>query len=110
MNQRIIRNCSLLICLMPIVLACESTGQHVTDWGEITLAPGDTGSCTSNPCRVFLQMPKGTGSYEVTGNEVKLGSFPAGKTVSIGSFFESHTIKFPGTEIPPAYIYIPNVR
>jgi len=102
MNQQRLRNCSLLIGLVPVLLACVTTGRHVSDWGEIMLAPGDTGFCASNPCRVFLQMPKGAGTYIVTGNEVKIGAFPAGKTVSIGSFFESNAIKYPGTDIPPA--------
>jgi hypothetical protein len=88
-------------------MGCATTGRHVTDWGEITLSPGDTGTCQSNPCRVFFRMPPGEGTYRVTANEVKVGDFPAGKTVSLGSFFESNAIKLPGTAVPPTYIYIP---
>jgi hypothetical protein len=87
--------------------ACASTGRHVTDWGEIDLAPGDTGTCQSNPCRVYFQMPPGKGTYLVTANEIKVGDFPAGKKVSLGSFFESNAIKLPGTRFPPTYVYIP---
>jgi hypothetical protein len=79
----------------------------VSDWGEITLAPGDTGTCLSNPCRVFFQMPPGKGTYRVTANEVDLGNFPAGKTVTLGSFFESNAIKLPGTDVAHTYVYIP---
>jgi len=89
------------------LVACASTGRHVTDWGEISLAPGDTGTCQSNPCRVYFQMPTGKGTYLVTANEIKVGDFPAGKKVSLGSFFESNAIKLPGTRFPPAYVYIP---
>jgi len=99
-----------LACLMgaiALLSGCATTGNFVTDWGEITLSPGDTGSCQSNPCRVFFRMPPGTGSYLVTANEIKVGDFPAGKTVSLGSFFESNAIKLPGTTFPPTYIYIP---
>jgi hypothetical protein len=101
------RNASLLICVVALLSACASTGRHVTDWGEITLAPGDTGTCQSNPCRVFFEMPPGDGTYTVTANEVKVGDFPAGKKVSLGSFFESNAIKLPGTDVPATYIYIP---
>ncbi len=86
---------------------CVSTGNHVTDWGEITLSPGDTGSCTSNPCRVFFKMPPGDGTYKVTGTGFTIGEYPAGKTVVIGSFFESSAIKVEGAGVPPAYIYVP---
>lgn len=110
MKRKTLHNCALLIGLVPVLMACETTGRNVTGWGELTLAPGDTGTCQSNPCRVFLEMPQGTGTYLVTANEVEIGDYPAGKTVSIGSFFESNAIKFPGTKFPPAYIYIPNVR
>jgi len=97
---------ALLIGTLPLLVACTSTGRHVSDWGEITLMPGDTGSCLSNPCRVFFQMPPGEGKYLMTANEVKVGEFPAGKKVMIGSFYESNALKFPGTDIPHTYIYV----
>jgi hypothetical protein len=61
----------------------------------------------SNPCRVFLRIPPGDGTYTVTANEIKVGDFPAGRTVSLGSFFESNAVKFPGTDIPNTYVYVP---
>lgn len=97
----------LLGGLLPLLVACISTGRQVSDWGEITLAPGDTGTCLSNPCRVFFEMPPGKGNYLVTANQVKVGEFPAGKTVMLGSFFESNAIKLPGTDVPNTYVYVP---
>jgi hypothetical protein len=99
-----------LLALAALPLSCASTGKHVSDWGEINLAPGDTGNCWSNPCRVYLQMPPGQGPLVVTANEISLGAFPAGQRVSIGSFFESNAIKIPGAGVPPAYVYIPQVK
>jgi len=96
--------------LAALTLSCASTGRHLSDWGEITLAPGDTGNCWSNPCRVYLELPAGQSPVVVTANEVRLDSFAPGQRVSIGSFFESNAIKFPGTGMPPAYVYIPPVR
>jgi hypothetical protein len=43
----------------------------------------------------------------VTGNEVKIGDFPARQTVSLGSLFESNAIKVVGADAPPVYVYIP---
>ncbi len=96
-----------LIAAAILFSGCTSTATYVSDWGEITLAPGDTGTCSSNPCRVFFQMPAGTGTYTVTGTGFTIGEYPAGKTVNLGSFFESSAIKVEGAEVPKTYIYVP---
>lgn len=90
-----------------LLVACASSGEHVTGVMQITLKPGETGTCQSSPCQVSFVMPPGTGTYEVTGNEVKIGDFPAGQTVSLGSLFGSNAIKVVGADVPTAYVYIP---
>jgi hypothetical protein len=52
-------------------------------------------------------MPAGTGSFEVTANEVRVGDFPAGQTVSLGEYYASQAFKVKGAGVPPAYVYIP---
>jgi hypothetical protein len=101
---------ALSICLMPILTSCTSTGRHVSDWGGITLAPGDTGNCLSNPCSIYFQMPAGTGTYLVTANQIRVGRYPAGQKVGLGGFYESSSIRVPEAKVPPAYVYIPNVH
>ena len=96
-----------LIAAAVLFLGCTSSATFVSDWGEITLAPGDTGTCSSNPCRVFFEMPAGTGTYTVTGTGFTIGEYPAGQTVSLGSFFESSAIKVEGADVPKTYIYVP---
>ena len=98
---------ALLVGTSVLLAACASSGEHVTGVMQITLKPGETGTCQSSPCQVSLVMPPGTGTYEVTGNEVKIGDFPAGQTVSLGSLFGSNAIKIVGANVPPAYVYIP---
>jgi hypothetical protein len=89
--------------------ACTSTGDNnITGFDTLTLAPGDTGQCESSPCRVFLKMPAGTGSYEVTGNEATVGTYPAGKTADLGSFDQSQAFAIKGMGVPKAYAYISN--
>jgi hypothetical protein len=105
-------------CLTPVLLggalgllsACATTGKDVQGFDQITLAPGDTGNCTSSPCQVFLQIPAGNGNYEVTGNEVKIGTFPAGQTAALGSYWQSQAFQIRGLNVPKAYAYIPNQR
>jgi hypothetical protein len=98
---------ALLAGTSVLLVACASSGEHVTGVMQLTLKPGETGTCQSSPCQVSLVMPPGTGTYEVTGNEVKIGDFPAGQTVSLGSLFGSNAIKVVGADVPPAYVYIP---
>jgi hypothetical protein len=105
--NRSLAGLTAFLCAAALLAGCATSGRHVSDWGEITLAPGDTGTCMSNPCRVYFEMPPGDGTYRVTANEVTVGEFPAGETVSLGSFFESNAIKLPGTNVPHTYIYVP---
>lgn len=110
MNSRIPQNARRLLSTalgLMILTGCASTGQHVSGAIQVTLKPGDTGNCDTNPCQVDFQMPPGSGRYQVTGNEVEIGVFPAGQMVSLGSFSESNTIKVVGANVPAAYVYVP---
>ncbi len=93
------------LCLLS---GCVSTtGQFPSGWGEVTVAPGDTGTCLSSPCRVFFQMPPGKGSYPVTVRHIQVGAFPAGEKVNLGHFVETSAIRVEGTDAPAAYVYVP---
>jgi hypothetical protein len=98
---------SLLALATMCLGACATHGRFVSDWGQITLAPGDTGTCSSNPCQVFFKMPPGEGTYTVMGTGFTIGQYPAGETVNLGGFFESSAIKVQGANVPKAYIYVP---
>ena len=87
--------------------ACAGSPNQPTGVISITVKPGDTGTCESAPCQVTLVMPPGKGSYEVTGNEVKVGTFPAGQTVSLGGYWSSQNFVIVGAGVPPVYVYIP---
>jgi hypothetical protein len=86
---------------------CASSANNPTGVISITVKPGDTGTCESSPCQVSLIMPPGNGTFVVTGNEVKVGSFPAGQTVNLGGYWNSQAFKIVGAGVPPAYVYIP---
>jgi hypothetical protein len=93
---------------LSVLTACASSGDEVSGAMQVTIKPGDTANCDSSPCQVSLQMPPGSGTYEVTGNETKIGDFPAGETVSLGNLWESNAIKVVGANVPTAYVYIPS--
>lgn len=89
---------------------CGNPSKDPTGIIDITVKPGDTGDCESTPCQVKLVMPAGTGSYEVTANEVRVGTYPAGQTVNLGNFWQSQKFTIVGAGVPPAYVYIPAER
>lgn len=93
-----------------LLAACAAPGTSVQGFDQVTLAPGDTGNCISTPCQVLLKMPPGSGTFEVTGNEVKVGTYPAGQVASLGSFWESQAFEIKGANVPKAYAYIPSTR
>lgn len=80
----------------------------ISGFDEVTVAPGDTAQCQSNPCRVFLKIPAGDGSVTVTGNEVTWGTYPSGQTADLGQVFNSTGFELQGTGLPKAYVYMPN--
>ncbi len=86
---------------------CASSPHDPTGVISITVKPGDTGTCESTPCQVRLVMPPGTGSFEVTGNEVRVGTFPAGQTVNLGGYWHSQKFAIVGAGVKPAYVYVP---
>jgi len=89
-----------------VLTACASSPNDPTGVISITVKPGDTGTCESSPCQVNLIMPPGQGNFEVTGNEVRVGSFPAGQTVNLGGYWQSQKFAIVGAGVPPAYVYI----
>ncbi|WP_295455845.1 hypothetical protein [uncultured Thiodictyon sp.] len=103
------------LTLAPILTAlalagCAASPNQPTGVIDITVKPGDTGTCESTPCQVKLVMPPGKGTYEVTGNEVRVGTFPAGQTVALGGYWQSQKFAIVGAGVPPVYVYIPADR
>jgi hypothetical protein len=98
-----------LLCLLA---GCASSGggdNSISGFDSITLAPGDTGTCDSSPCTVFLKMPAGSGSYEVmSSSDGSVGRYPAGQTAKLGSFWSSQAFTIKGMDAPKAYAYIPS--
>ena len=72
----------------------------------VTVKPGQTANCATSPCAISLVMPAGSGSYEVTGNSVTIGTYPAGETVNLGNYYQSQALAVEGADVPKAYVYI----
>lgn len=96
-----------LATALALVGGCASSPNDPSGSISITVKPGDTGTCATSPCQVSLQMPPGSGSYEVTGNQVKIGTYPAGQTVNLGNYWNTQRFDIVGANVPATYVYIP---
>lgn len=75
---------------------------------SVTVGPGDGGSCRSTPCRIFYRMPDLGRDASVVVNSFKVGTFPSGKVVDLGSFSDTSVrISIPGSDVPTAYVNLP---
>jgi len=97
---------AITICL--VTLASSSTiASGTNNFGEITLEAGSSGSCISSPCKVYFVMPPGSGSYVVLANNMKVGSYPAGETVSLGGYWTGlTTFKVVGSDVGPTRLNV----
>ena len=86
---------------------CSGLERNPTGAITVTVKPGDTGQCAIAPCRILLEMPPGDGEYRVTGNQITLGTYPAGKTVNLGDFYAPQAIEIVGAGVPRAFVYLP---
>jgi hypothetical protein len=86
-------------------VACTTT---LLPDSDISRGPGETGSLNSTPCRVYFTMPPGKAAYKVTRTGFTIGDYPAGRTVTLGSFFQSTAIRVAGPGVPPAYVDVPD--
>jgi hypothetical protein len=100
---------ALLCLLIGSAATLQAGDKDISGFDEITLAPGDTGTCNSSPCTVYLKMPPGEGTYEVmSSGDGRVGEYPAGETVKLGSFWSDQAFTIKGMDVPKAYAYIPN--
>jgi hypothetical protein len=100
---------AVLCALAGIASMVQAGDNSISGFDEITLAPGDTGRCNSSPCTVYLKMPAGEGSFEVmSSGDGRVGAYPAGETVKLGSFWSDQAFTIKGMDVPKAYAYIPN--
>jgi hypothetical protein len=90
--------------------ACTGLTRNPSGAMSVTVKPGDTGTCAIAPCQVYFEMPPGKGDYRVRGTAFDYGTYPAGKTVNLGGFYEPIVIGVIGMDVPKAYVYIPIYR
>ena len=107
MNSRC--NHVLAVAALAALSGCSSNPVCDTDDGNydvITLCPGASRTCAAVPCTVYYEMPDGSGDYQVIGNGIRIGGFPAGEKVNLGSYWESYYFDIEGANVPRSYVFI----
>lgn len=95
------------LSILMLLGGCASTPNEETGFDKVTVKPGQTASCETRPCKIMFEVPAGSGTVEVTGNQTRLGDYPAGQTSEVGSFWQSQEIEIKGSDLPAAYVNIP---
>ncbi|MDJ0739292.1 MAG: hypothetical protein QNJ91_06220 [Gammaproteobacteria bacterium] len=75
---------------------------------EVTVRPGTSAICTSDPCTVYFETPAGSGTHTILQNgSIKAGVATGGERVLLGVFSnESFVYHVEGTDLPAAYLTV----
>jgi hypothetical protein len=95
------------VAVAAVLWSCAGVRTGPSGALSVTVKPGETGTCAISPCEILLEMPPGDGEYLVRGRGFDYGRYPAGKTVSLGNFYEPQSIEIIGAGVPKAYVYLP---
>ena len=94
-------------------LAVISSGSVATNNGpnnffEVTVRPGTSVLCTSDPCTIYFETPAGSGTHNILQNgTVVAGVAIGGKRVLLGEYSnDSLVFRVEGTDLPPAYLTV----
>lgn len=91
------------------VLASGSlAGNAANTFGEVTVSPGASVQCMSDPCTVYFETPSGSGTHNILQNgTIKAGVAIGGQRVRLGEYSdESVVFRVEGTDLPAAYLTV----
>ena len=111
-NRKSLYNVLPRIAMAAIASAVTTTclaNDSARNFGEVTLSPGISLVCTSDPCTVFFQMPPGSsGTHSILQNGmVKAGEVTGDQPVSLGQYSnQSVVFHVDGSDLLPAYLTV----
>lgn len=75
---------------------------------EVTVRPGSSVLCASDPCTVYFETPADSGTHNILQyGTVKAGGAKGGQRVLLGVYSnESLVFRVQGTDLPPAYLTV----
>jgi len=93
--------------LSVVASGCFATGSPNTFF-EVTVRPGSSALCASDPCTVYFETPEGSGTHNILQNgTTKAGVATGGQRVLLGVYSnESLVFRVEGTDLPVAYLTV----
>lgn len=88
---------------------CASQPASTSDFNQVTLGPGETRGCVTDPCTILFQMPPGDGTYTVRTNNQVAASAAAGTVANLGGFYHFDSpvrITVDGLAVAEAVVFI----
>lgn len=75
---------------------------------EVTVQPGSSVVCASDPCTVYFKTPAGSGTHNILQDgSIKAGVATGGQRVLLGVYSnESVVLDVEGTDLPTAYLTV----
>jgi hypothetical protein len=75
---------------------------------EVTVRPGSTTICVSDPCTVYFETPAGSGTHNILqAGSLKAGLATGGQRVLLGEYSnQSVVFHVEGTKLPVAYLTV----
>ncbi|MCP5298685.1 MAG: hypothetical protein H6954_03170 [Chromatiaceae bacterium] len=93
-----------LTLLNPVCLA----GNAANTFGEVTVRPGTSVICASDPCTVYFETPAGSGTHDILQNgTIRAGVASGGTRVALGNYSnQSVVFRVAGTDLPVAHLTV----
>ena len=75
---------------------------------EVTVRPGTSVLCLSDPCTVYFETPAGSGTHDILQNgSIKAGVAVGGERVLLGVYSNENLVfRVDGTDLPVAYLTV----
>lgn len=88
-------------------LACFA-GNSSNTFFEVTVRPGSSVLCASDPCTVYFETPAGSGTHNILQNgTTKAGVATGGQRVLLGVYSNVNLVfHVEGTNLPAAYLTV----
>lgn len=95
------------IGLAVLSLGCFA-GNSANTFFEVTVHPGSSVVCTSDPCTVYFETPADSGTHNILQNgTIKAGVATGGQRVRLGVYSnDSLVFRVEGTDLPAAYLTV----
>jgi hypothetical protein len=107
-----------LLAITALLSSCATPpGENTTkaacdhrNFDEVTLQPGCTGYCSSQPCAISFRLPQSGGPFEIHNRSFMAGTGNNGETVYLGSYWLGtyifRTTNAAGETLTPAYLTV----